>query len=120
MATAPPPGDGGRRPSGTRCPAASGPARADGTSRRRTTWLGDAVPRNEVTGPAQRHAAHSAKDTTDGGGPTPLEPERGLTTTSAVAPTSSSTTQPPTRRPWRSIRTRLPTPTSGANAGGTE
>ena len=40
---------------------------ADGGRRRpRTTRLGEAVPRNEDSGPAHRHAAHSASDTTDG------------------------------------------------------
>jgi hypothetical protein len=71
-------------------------------------------------GPAHRHAAHSAIATTDGGGPWPLEADRGFAETPAGGSTSSSTTQAPTRRPWSSTRTLLPIRISGSRAVGTE
>ena len=66
-ATEPPPGDRGRRRSGSW-----------GAVGARTTRAGEAVPRNEESGPAHRQAAHSARATTVGGGPAPLEPGHGL------------------------------------------
>ena len=77
-----------------------------------TTRDGEAVPRNDETGPAHRHAAHSATATSDGGGPRPLETARSSGWTPGSGVTSSSTTQAPTRRPCRGTRTRLPTPTA--------
>ncbi len=103
--TAPPPGEGG-------CTA----VRA-GDGKARTTRSGEAVPRKEEMGPAQRQAAHSASRTTAGGGPMPLERASGLATTPGVGATPSSVTQPPTRRPWSSTRTRLPVVMRSASRG---
>ena len=84
-----------------------------------TTRGGDAVPRNDDSGPAHRQDAHSARATTRGGGPSPLDRAIGLGSTPAGGTTSSSTTQAPTRRPWRSMRTRLPTRMDGDRGSGT-
>ncbi len=78
------------------------------------------MPSRDDIGPDQRQAAHSARATTDGGGPSPLDPASGLTETPGVAATPSSTTQAPTRRPCNSMRTRLPTRISEPNDVGTE
>ncbi len=107
-ATAPPPGESGRS---REMPPAGGSSR--------TTRGGDALPRNAESGPAHRHEAHSASSTTCVGGPRPLERAIGFGSTPAVGATSTSTTQAPTRRPCRSIRTRLPTPTASESEGGT-
>ena len=71
-------------------------------------------------GPAHRQAAHSARATSSEDGPSPLEPANGLRGTPGGSTTWSSTTQAPTRRPWSSMRTRLPTRSPGSRAGGTE
>ena len=71
-----------------------------------------------MSGPAQRHAAHSARAMTGAGGPMPVTFASGFVSRSAGS-TSSSTTQPPTRRPLSEIRTRVPTPTSASHPGGT-
>ena len=107
-ATAPPPGESGRS---RETPLAGGSCR--------TTRGGDALPRNAESGPAHRHDAHSASSTTGAGGPMPLERAIGFGSTPSVGATSTSTTQAPTRRPCRSIRTRLPTPTASESEGGT-
>jgi hypothetical protein len=96
--TLPPPGEGVASPGVGRL----------GSDPRRTTRPGDAVPRNDATGPAQRHAAHTARSRTEGGGPRPLAPVRSFGVTPGGASTLSATTQPPTLRPWRGMRTRDP------------
>lgn len=108
--TDPPPGEAGR--------PSPGPDGAAG--RTRTTRGGDAVPRNDDVGPAQRHAAQSASATTAGGGPIPLQAARSTGWTPGSGTTSASTTQAPTRRPCSGIRTRDPTSTESASAAGTE
>ena len=58
--------------------------------------------------PPRRAAAPIPTTTSEGGRPTP-----------AGVPTSSSTTQPRTVRPWNGARTRVPTCTSSRQPGGT-
>ena len=84
-----------------------------------TTRSGEAVVRSGASGPAQRQAAHSASATTLAGGPSPDSLASGLSARPGVAATSSSTTQPPTRRPCSSMRTRVPTATASAHRSGT-
>ena len=63
-------------------------------------------------GPAQRHAAHSARSTTSAGGPQPVTLAIGRSVHARrAARRRSATTQPPTRRPCRSTRTMVPTRT---------
>ncbi len=80
---------------------------------------GEAIRRKNEAGPAQRHAAHSASSTSAGGGPHPNHDLRGRTSTSAGVPTSSSTTQPRTVRPWKGARTLVPICTGSRHAAGT-
>ena len=80
---------------------------------------GDALRRKNDAGPAQRQAAHSANSTTAGGGPQPSHDFSGRTSTPAGVPTSSSTTQPRTVRPWKGARTRVPMCTSSRQPDGT-
>ncbi len=85
----------------------------------RTMASGDAVPKKNEAGPAHRQAAHSASSTTAGGGPQPSHDFNGRTLTPAGASTASSTTQPRTLRPWRGMRTRVPTVMSWSQPAGT-
>ena len=68
----------------------------------------DAVDRKLDTGPTHRLAAHRAKSMTEGSGPRPLRRARGRRVTPSGGSTQSATTQPATRRPCRTMRTRLP------------
>ena len=102
-ATEPPPGDGGT--------AVGGPGAGRRLQAPRTTRGGDAVPqeRRHRPGPAPRRPLGQGHQP-GGGGPVAT----GARPAAAAGPpgvgsTWSSTTQPPTRRPWSSIRTRLPT-----------
>ncbi len=107
-ATDPPPGEGG--------PPATDVI-AGGSAR--TTRKGEAVPRNDDSGPAHRQAAHSARSTMAEGGPIPLDAARSIGCTPGSDVTSSSTTQAPTRRPCNGMRTRLPKVTTSPSESGT-
>ena len=85
----------------------------------RTIVAGEAVPKKEEAGPAQRQAAQSATSTTDGGGPQPSHDLRGSTWRPSTSATASSTTQPRTLRPCSGARTRVPTTTGCSQLLGT-
>ncbi len=107
------------------CPVASGTMAGAGPGAAASTTVeGDAVARNPDTGPTHRRAAQRARSIRAAEGPIPLSRDRGRSSTPAGGTTWSSTTQPPTRRPPRTTRTRLPTPRlsarpSSPQAGGT-
>ncbi len=84
-----------------------------------TARSGEAVRRNDTTGPAQRWAAHRARSTRSSGGPQPVTLARGRSTVPSGGRDSSSVTHPPTRRPCSSMRTRVPTATRSASSSGT-
>ena len=90
-----------------------------GPGKVRTTWAGEAALRKNEAGPAQRQAAHSASSTTMAGGPQPDHCVNGVGVTPAGGVTLSSVTHPPTRRPCRTARTRVPTMTVSVQRSGT-
>jgi hypothetical protein len=100
-------------------PGGFGADTALGSGSARTTRSGEATVSSALIGPAHLQAAHPANATTAGGGPIPVTLASALVSRSAAGSTSSSTTQPPTRRPLSEIRTRVPTPTSASQPGGT-
>lgn len=120
---------GGRRttarPAATAATASgsSGPGTAVAPRRRSgrpaTTPGGEALARSARTGPAQRQAAHSASSSSSGAGPHPVTLATGFRITPRGASPPSSTTQPPTRRPWSGTRTMVPTRTRSAKPSGT-
>ena len=85
-----------------------GPGRGRGQrahdGRRATRCGGRTRPDRPSARPPSRPASTSA-----GGGPQPSHDFSGSTATPAGVPTSSSTTQPRTVRPWKGARTRVPT-----------
>ena len=90
-----------------------------GSGRARTIVGGDATPKKNASGPAQRQAAQRARSTTAGGGPQPSHDFAGSNPTPSGGSASSSTTQPRTVRPCSGTRTRVPIPTSCDQLGGT-
>jgi hypothetical protein len=81
---------------------------------------GDAVRRNGTTVlAAHRHRAQPARSISSGAGPWPDSLASGLRSTPAGGSTPVSTTQAPTRRGPRAMRTRVPTCTWSSQPGGT-
>ena len=81
----------------------------------------DADARTARNGPHHRSATHRHRSTTSGSTPRPLRETIGRRSAYSRPPDGagdSATTQPPTRRPFRSTRTRSPTCTP-RTAGGT-
>ena len=106
-------GSGSAAGGSRRSPAVAGTAGrgagAGGSGRAGTLRSGEAARSRVAAGTAQRQAAHSASPITGAGGPWPETAASGRGSTPWGGSTPVSTTQPPTARPWRRTRTRVPT-----------
>ena len=113
--TEPPPGDGGPAVGRAACLGSRGRPTRPRAPRRR----GEAVPRNDDTGPGppprrplgQGHQPGGRAVAARGG----QRPERDP----GVGRRGPRPPRPPTRRPWSAIRTRLPTRSPSSRAAGT-
>ena len=88
--------------------SASGDRSAMGGPTSVTIVGGDATRRKWGSRPAQRQLAHSPSAITSDGGPTEESFANGRISTPDVGSTLTAVTQPPVRRPWKSIRTSEP------------
>ena len=86
-------------------PAAGSARTGCGGVAKRSTW---------ALRPPHRHATQLHNSTTVAGGPSPRILAIGRRVTPGAGCTSTAKTHAPTRRPWRLIRTSLPTCTSWA------